>query len=108
MHLRFADDVALTTESVKDMERQLNTMNEENLKLGLVIPKGKPKCMTSIDATNSVQIDGTEIEEKTNYQYLAQTMATENKTRQEVSIRTKARWNVLGKYRKTFCTGTFP
>ena len=29
-------------------------------------------------------------------------MATENKTRQKVSIRTKARWNVFGKYRKLF------
>ena len=28
--LRFADDVALTTENVKDMEHQLNTANEES------------------------------------------------------------------------------
>ena len=31
LDLRFADDVALTTEDVKDMEHQLNTVNEESL-----------------------------------------------------------------------------
>ena len=33
--LKFADDVALTTEDVKDMEHQLNTVNKESLKIGL-------------------------------------------------------------------------
>ena len=32
-NLRFADDVALTTEDVRDMEHQLITVNEESLKL---------------------------------------------------------------------------
>ena len=39
--LRFADDVALTTEDVRDMEHQLITVNEESLKIGLKIYKGK-------------------------------------------------------------------
>ena len=39
--LRFADDVALTTEDVRDMEHQLITVNEENLKTGLKIHEGK-------------------------------------------------------------------
>ena len=36
--VRFADDVALTTEDVKDMEHLLNTVNKESLKTGLKIP----------------------------------------------------------------------
>ena len=32
--LRFADDVALTTPSVKDMEVQLNSLNKESKKMG--------------------------------------------------------------------------
>ena len=32
--LRFTDDVALTTEGVKDLERHINTVNEEGLKTG--------------------------------------------------------------------------
>ena len=40
--LRFADDVALTTRSVKDMEKQLNSLNIESKKVGLQMHKGKP------------------------------------------------------------------
>ena len=40
-NLRFADDVALTTEDVRDMEHQFISLNEESLKIGLKIPKGK-------------------------------------------------------------------
>ena len=39
--LRFADDVALTTSSVKDMEIQLNIINQESKKIGLKIHRGK-------------------------------------------------------------------
>ena len=42
-NLRFVDDVALTTESVKDVEHQLNTVNKESLKIGLKIHKSKNK-----------------------------------------------------------------
>ena len=45
----FADGVALTTEYVRDMEHQLTTVNEESLKIGLKIHKGKTKFMTNID-----------------------------------------------------------
>ena len=40
-NLRFADDVALTTKDVRDMEHQLITVNEESLNIGLKIHKGK-------------------------------------------------------------------
>ena len=35
--LRFADDVDLTTEGVKYVEHQLNTVHEESLKICLII-----------------------------------------------------------------------
>ena len=41
--LRFADDVALTTTSVKDMEVQLKGLNSKSKKIGLKIHKGKNK-----------------------------------------------------------------
>ena len=54
--LRFADDVALTTEDLKDnnMEHQLNTVNEQRLKTALKIHKGKTKLMTQIDTTDNI------------------------------------------------------
>ena len=98
-NLRFADDVALTTEDVKDMEHQLNTVNEESLKIGFKIHKGKTNFLTNIDTTEYIQINGTETEKATYYKYLGQTTAMENRTKQEVSIRITAEWSVFGKYR---------
>ena len=39
---RFANHVALTTNDVTDMEHELNTVNEESLKVRLKTQKGKP------------------------------------------------------------------
>ena len=39
--LRFADDVALTTNNVDDMEQQLNILNDQSKKVGLKIHRGK-------------------------------------------------------------------
>ena len=100
--LRFAYDVVLTTEGVKDMEHQLSAVNEESLKTGLTIHTGKTKFVTNIDTTDTIQIDGTETENVTNYKYLEQTIAMENRTKQEVSIRIKAGWSLSGKYREIF------
>ena len=52
---RFANTVALTTESVKDMEHLLNTVNEESLKIGLKTHKEKHNFMTDIDTTDNIQ-----------------------------------------------------
>ena len=43
--------------------------------------------MRNIGTTDNIQIDGTEIEKMTNYTYLRQTKAMENRIKQEVSIR---------------------
>ena len=51
-YLRFADDVALTTEAVRDIEHQLITVNEESFKTGLNIHKEKTKFITNIDTTD--------------------------------------------------------
>ena len=61
LDLRFADDVAQTTEDVKDIEQQFNTVNEESLQTGLKIHKGnktkqkKPNnFMTNIIITDNM------------------------------------------------------
>ena len=59
--------------------------------------------MTKGDATDNVQI-----EKVANYKYPGQTIAMENRTRQEVSIRIKAGWNVLGMYREIFLDRHLP
>ena len=46
---RFADDVALFNikKNNKQMEKHLNSLNSESLKVGLKIHKGKTKCITN-------------------------------------------------------------
>ena len=106
-NLTFADDVALTTEDVKDMEHQLITVKEESLTIALKIHKGQTKFMTNIDTIDNIQINGTEIEKVTNYKYLGQTIAMENSTK-EVSIRIKVGWSVFGKHRQIFLDRRLP
>ena len=64
--------------------------------------------MTNIDTTDNIQINGTEIGKVTNYKYLGQTIAMENSTKQEVSIRIKVGWSVFGKYREIFLDRHLP
>ena len=64
--------------------------------------------MTNIDTTDNIQINGSEIEKVTNYKYQGQTIAMENSTKQEVSIRIKAGWSVFGKYREIFLNRHLP
>ena len=64
--------------------------------------------MTNVDKTDNIQINGTEIEKVINYKYLGQTIAMENSTKQEVSIRIKAGWSVFVKYREIFLDRHLP
>ena len=77
-------------------------MNEESVKIGLKIHKGKNNFMTNTDTTDIIQIDRTEVEKVTNYKYLRQKIAVENRTRQEVLIRMKAGRSVLGQCKEIF------
>ena len=91
------------------MEHQLITVNEKKLQdWSQDTKRKKTKFMTNIDTTDNIQINGTEIEKVTNYKYLGQTIAMENSTKQEVSIRIKAGWSVFGKYREIFLDRHLP
>ena len=93
--LRFADDVALTTASVKDMEVQLNSLNKESRKIGLKIHKGKTKFMTNFQTDESIEVEQDQIEKVDSYKYLGQTVKMKDNTREEVLIRIKAGWDLL-------------
>ena len=97
--LRFADDVALTTNTIEDMEQQLNILNEQSKRVGLKIHRGKTKFMTNFAKTQKIEIDGIEIEKAEHYEYLSQTIAFEDQTVNGVQIKIQAGWAVLGKYK---------
>ena len=56
-HLRFADDVALFNETIKQMEKHLNNLNSESLKVGLKILKGKTRYMTNHADSENILTD---------------------------------------------------
>ena len=56
-NLRLADDVALFNETTNQMEKHLNSLNSESLKVGLKIHKGKTKYMTNHTDSEDILID---------------------------------------------------
>ena len=65
-NLRYADDIALTTESEEELKSLLMKMKEETEKAGLKLNIQKTKIMTSVPIT-SWQIDGEAMETMTDF-----------------------------------------
>lgn len=105
---RFADDVALTTTSVKEMEIHLNRLNTESKKIGLKIHKGKTKFMTNFETDDTIAVENEEIEKVDGYKYLGQTVKMYNNTREEVLIRIRAGWSCFGRYKSILCDNKLP
>ena len=106
--LRFADDVALIASSLKDMEVQLNELNQGSKKIGLNIHKVKTKYMTNFKSDETIVIENDVIEKVDRYKYLGQTVMMENQTREEVMIRIKAGWSCFGRLKDILCDRKLP
>ena len=65
-NLRYADDIALTTESEEELKSLLMKVKEETEKAGLKLNIQKTKIMTSVPIT-SWQIDGEAMETMTDF-----------------------------------------
>ena len=96
-NLRFADDVALFNETTKQMEKHLNNLNSESLKVGLKIHKGKTKYMTNHADSEDILIDQQKIEKVTEFKYLGQTTHLIDTTKEEIYARIRAAWSCFGK-----------
>ena len=106
--LRFADDVALTTSTVKDMETQLNDLNKESKKVGLKMHKGKTKYMTNVATDEKIFIEDQEIERVEEYKYLGQTLKLKDCSKEEVLKRIKAGWSCFGRHKEILCNKDIP
>ena len=96
-NLRLADDVALLNETTKQMEKHLNNLNSESLKVGLKIHKGKTKYMTNHADSKDILIDQQKIEKVTEFKYLGQTTHLKDTTKEEIYARIRAAWSCFGK-----------
>ena len=56
-NLRFADDVALRTNNMTEMEEQLNRLNKNSKNIGLKMHKGKTKYMTNFQNDQEIHIE---------------------------------------------------
>ena len=106
--LRFADDVALTTSTVKDMEIQLNDLNTGSKKVGLKMHKGKTKYMANFDTDESIKVEDHEIEKVEEYKYLGQTIKLKDCTKEEVLRRIKSGWSCFGRHKEILCNKNIP
>ena len=96
-NLRFADDVVLFNETTKQMEKHLNNLNSESLKVGLKIRKGKTKYMTDHADSEDILIDQQKIEKMTEFKYLGQTTHLKDTTKEEIYARIRAAWSCFEK-----------
>ena len=61
-NLRFANDVALFNETTKQMDKHLNSLNSESMKVGLKTHNGKTKYITNHADSEDILIDQQKIE----------------------------------------------
>ena len=95
-NLRFADDVTLLNETTKQMEKHLNNLNSESMKVGLKIHKGKTKYMTNHADSEDILIGQQKIEKVTEFKYLGQTTHLTDTTKEEIYARIRAAWSCFG------------
>ena len=96
-NLRFADDVTLLNETTKRMEKHMNNLNSESMKVGLKIHKGKTKYMTNYADSEDILIGQQNIEKVTEFKYLGQTTHLKDTTKEEIYARIRVAWSCFGK-----------
>ena len=106
--LRFADDIALITTTVRNMEEQVNMINDESKKIGLKIHRGKTKYMTNFNTNKKIIVENTEIEKGEEYRYFGQNIEMKDKPLKEVQKRIRAGWSAFGKYKFIFTNKEMP
>ena len=97
-NLRFTDDLALFNETTtKQVEKHLNNLHSESLKVDLKIYKGKTKYMTNYADSEDILTDQQKIEKVTVFKYLRQTTHLKDTTKEEIYTRIRAAWSCFGK-----------
>ena len=79
------------------MEKRLNSLNSESLKIGFKIHKGKTKYMTNHADSEDMLTDQQNIEKVTEFKYLGQTAHLKDTTKEEICARIIAAWSCFGK-----------
>lgn len=95
--LDFADDVCLLSNTISGMQTKLQRLYEAGLRRGLKINLGKTKLMkVNIENSTAVTINGTAIEEVSEFCYLGSTITRSGGTDADINSRIKKARDVYG------------
>ncbi|WP_440994831.1 hypothetical protein [Cysteiniphilum litorale] len=96
-NLRFADDISTTTETSEELQKMLNDLNKESMKVGLRMNRTKTKVMFNDKVSKKViQIDGETLEEVDEYIYLGQIIKLEKDHDSEIKRCITIGWKAFG------------
>ena len=91
-HLRFADDIAVLSESPKQLEKMICTLDKESSKVGLEMNSKKTKVMTN-SHRKPITVSGGELEYVNTYIYLGKQISfNKNKNDEEIERRVNITW----------------
>jgi hypothetical protein len=91
-NLRFADDVALLSSCITELEIMIKDLTKEGMESGLRMNIEKTKILTKNTFTNEVIINDKTSNPVHEATYLGQNLSFENRTEKEVNIRISKTW----------------
>jgi len=107
-HLRFADDIALFSETIEELQEMINILNDAGRPLGLKINVSKTKIMSSEPEEDPVNINDEEVEYVEEFIYLGQIISFRNRQDKEISRRILNAWKGFWKLKDFLVTKRFP
>ncbi|XP_072931484.1 uncharacterized protein [Epargyreus clarus] len=103
-HLRFAYDIVILADSLRDLSKMLGDLNSASQRVGLKMNMDKTKIMSNVHVTPvPVVVDGTPLEVVDEYNYLGQTIQMgKSNFERKVTRRIQPGWAAFGKLRSIF------
>jgi hypothetical protein len=90
-NLRYADDTVLIASSEKDLQRMIDEVSKESIKMGLSLNVKKSECMSisknKSSPTCNVNINGESIKQVVRFNYLRSTITSDGRCDEEIKKR---------------------
>ena len=97
-NLRFADDIVLFSDSGEDLQKMMEELNTESLKVGLKMNRKKTKVMfNQFIQPHRIKVEDEEIEAVEEYVYLGQLIESTSDHSKEIKRRIGMGWSAFGK-----------
>lgn len=102
-HLRFADDIVITADSIDQAQSMLTSLHAACKDVGLKINFAKTQFMTNLVLSQNISVDNAYIEQVVRYKYLGHELKiTRDNQTSELHRRIGLTWAAFGKLRDVF------